>query len=93
MVIEFHRADAHLWAMTLTRFIPAVFAASVALAGPATAACMAEYKAKSDNPLKLVYDIVPVEGPCTVASAESQLQTVLASQGLTLLKVLTVTQQ
>ncbi len=73
--------------------IPALIAAMMALAGPAAAACQAEFKAKSDNPLKLIYDVVQVEGPCTVASAQVQLQTRLASQGLTLLKVLSVKEQ
>lgn len=73
--------------------IPVLFAAFAACAGQASAACMAEFKAKRDNPLKLVYEVVQVNGPCTVASARAQLQSRLASQGLTLLKVLSVKEQ
>ena len=64
----------------------------VIAAGQAQAACYAEYKAKRDNPLELFYDVARISGPCTVASARTQLQARLASQGLTLLKVLSVSQ-
>lgn len=58
----------------------------------AQAACMAEYKAKRDNPLELYYDVAQVTGPCTVANAEVELAARLAAEGLTLLKVLSVTE-
>lgn len=61
-------------------------------ASPAQAACMAEYKAKRDNPLELFYDVAQVPGPCTQENATAQLQASLAAQGLTLLKVLSVTE-
>ena len=68
-----------------------VTALGIALAASAAqAACVAEYKAKRDNPLELVYDVAQVGGDCTVASATKQLQKKLARQGLTLLKVLSV---
>lgn len=76
-----------------------IFAAALALgmglgvpAGQAQAACMAEYKAKRDNPLELYYDVAQIPGPCTQANATAQLQAMLAAQGLTLLKVLSVTE-
>lgn len=56
----------------------------------AGAACLAEYKAKRDNPLELIYDIAPINGACTIENAEEQLQTRLERQGQTLLKVLSV---
>lgn len=59
---------------------------------PAQAACLAEYKAKRDNPLELYYDVAQVAAPCTIENAEAQLRAILASQGLTLLKVLSVTE-
>ncbi len=62
-------------------------------ANAADAACYAEYKAKRDNPLELHYSVAQISGPCTVASARAQLTRSLASQGLTLLKVLSVEQQ
>lgn len=62
-------------------------------AGSADAACYAEYKAKRDNPFELHYDVAQISGPCTIASARAQLAGLLAAQGLTLLKVLSVSQK
>ena len=59
----------------------------------ASAACYAEYKAKRDNPLELFYNVAQIGAPCTRASARAQLSALLASQGLTLLKVLSVSEQ
>lgn len=56
----------------------------------AQAACIAEYKAKRDNPLELYFDTARISGPCTVANARAQLETILAVRGLTLLKVVSV---
>lgn len=66
---------------------------SLGTAGAAKAACFAEYKAKRDNPLELYYDVAQISGPCTVANATAQLSAALAGQGLTLLKVLSVSEQ
>lgn len=71
--------------------IPVALAALIA--GPANAACYAEYKAKSDNPFQLYYNVSQIGGPCTVASARAQLAQQLAAQGLTLLKVLSVREE
>ncbi len=60
------------------------------IAAPAQAACYAEYKAKSDSPLQLYYDVAQISPPCTMASARAQLAGLLAARGLTLLKVLSV---
>jgi len=60
------------------------------LTAAAQAACVAEYKAKRDNPLELYYNVAQISGPCTKANARAQLQAQLARQGLTLLKVLSV---
>ncbi|WP_371225257.1 hypothetical protein [Roseovarius sp. 2305UL8-3] len=78
----------------MTRFLIPVLAATTLLAATAQAqaACSAEYKAKRDNPLELFYDVAQVSGPCTVENATAQLQTMLARQGLTLLKVLSVSE-
>lgn len=66
--------------------------AAVTVAGtPAGAGCVAEYKAKRDDPLKLFYATAEIEAPCTEASARRQLDQRLMPQGLTLLKVLSVT--
>ena len=63
------------------------------LASPASAACVAEYKAKRDNPLELFYDTATISGECTIVSARAELQGKLAADGITLLKVLSVSQQ
>ncbi len=63
------------------------------VAGPAGAACIAEYKAKQDDPLRLFYGTIEISGPCTVAAATAQLNAQLSVQGMTLLKVLSVTQE
>lgn len=63
------------------------------IAGPADAACYAEYKAKSDNPFQLYFNVAQIDGPCTMAAANAQLSRQLAAQGLTLLKVLSVRSQ
>lgn len=65
------------------------------LAAPAMAqgACTVEYKAKRDNPLELHYDVAQISGPCTMANARAQLADQLSSRGLTLLKVLSVSEQ
>lgn len=60
--------------------------------GGAFAACYAEYKAKRDNPLELIYNVAQLRGPCTLAAARAQLSADLAAQGITLLKVLSVSQ-
>lgn len=62
-------------------------------AASAQAACVAEYKAKRDNPLELFYDVATTSGPCTVAAATAELRARLAGQGLKLLKVLSVREQ
>ena len=66
------------------------FAVMLALAGPAQAACYADYKAKQDNPLRLHYGVAQIDGTCSPKSAADQLRTRLAAQGWTLLTVLSV---
>ena len=58
----------------------------------ASAACYAEYKAKRDNPLELFHDVAQISGPCTMDNATAQLRNILAEQGMTLLKVMSVSQ-
>lgn len=71
----------------------ASFTLAALIAGSANAACIAEYKAKRDNPLKLIYGTAKVQGACTVAAATAQLNAQLSAKGITLLKVLSVTQE
>ncbi len=70
---------------------PLAFAALIA--APANAACVAEYKAKRDNPLELFYATATIKGTCTVAAARAQLARQLGAEGLTLLKVLSVSKR
>lgn len=59
----------------------------------ASAACVAEYKAKRDNPLRLDYGTVTVSGSdCTASAVRSQVAAQLASRGWTLLSILSVRQ-
>ncbi|MBT0957813.1 hypothetical protein IV417_10465 [Alphaproteobacteria bacterium KMM 3653] len=59
-------------------------------AAPAGAACYADYKAKQDNPLQLHYGVARINGDCTKPAATKELRSRIASQGWTLLTVLTV---
>lgn len=59
-------------------------------AGSAQAACYADYKAKQDNPLRLHYGVIEINGDCTVSTAERQLPERLARDGWQLLNVLGV---
>lgn len=70
----------------------AILAALAMTPALANAACVAEYKAKRDNPLALYFDTARISGPCTVANAEAQLRGRLARRGMTLLKVVSVRQ-
>ena len=58
------------------------------LGSAAQAACYADYKAKQDDPLRLHYGVVEIEGPCTVQNAKRILPGRLDAEGWTLLTVL-----
>ncbi|MBN2631823.1 MAG: hypothetical protein JXR75_14935 [Rhodobacteraceae bacterium] len=59
------------------------------LAGPASAECYADYKAKQDAPLRLHYGVAQVsDGNCSPAAARGELAPRLAAAGWTLLNVL-----
>ena len=67
-----------------------VFALALS-ATTASAACSVEYKAKRDNPLRLNYGTTTVGGnTCTAAAVRSAVSAQLASQGWTLLSILSV---
>ena len=59
----------------------------------ANAACIVEYKAKRDNPLKLFHEVAQVNGDCNIAAVTQKLDKQLKKKGLTLLKVLSVKEQ
>lgn len=65
--------------------------AGLAVASPASAAeCYADYKAKQDNPLRLHYGVMQVQGACKRGAAKSELSARLAQGGWKLLNVLSV---
>ncbi len=77
-----------VWNDTMKKLILATTVA-LALAGPATAECYADYKAKRDEPLKLHYGVAQVsDGGCSPGAAEGELSPRLAADGWTLLTVL-----
>ena len=59
-------------------------------ANGAAAECIAVYKAKQDNPLRLEQSSMEVSGPCSVDAAEPEVKEALAERGWTLLKILSV---
>ena len=77
---------------SMKRTMPLIAVAlAVTLALPAQAAgCYADYKAKQDNPLRLHYGVAQINGACTRANAQRQLNGRLSAQGWTLLNVLSV---
>ncbi|AWB47127.1 hypothetical protein HYN69_00110 [Gemmobacter aquarius] len=65
----------------------------LALGGPASAECFADYKAKQDDPLRLHYGVAQVsDSACSGGrgAAEAELAPRLAAGGWTLLNVLSV---
>ena len=62
-------------------------ALAMAFAGSASAECYADYKAKQDAPLRLHYGVAQVSA-CDRGGAEAELAPRLASDGWTLLNVL-----
>lgn len=61
----------------------------LALAGPAQAACFADYKAKQDDPLRLHYGVAQISD-CTAQAAQRELRPRLAQAGWELLNILSV---
>ena len=57
-------------------------------AGPADAACFADYKARQDRPLRLHYGTIEVMGPCNPGDATREINQRLARAGWTLLTVI-----
>ncbi len=71
-------------------FILAI-ATLAATSQPASAAqCFADYKAKQDNPLRLHYGVMQLQGPCKAGPAKSEVSARLQANGWKLLNVLSV---
>ncbi|MEM6276362.1 MAG: hypothetical protein AAF714_05390 [Pseudomonadota bacterium] len=58
-----------------------------AFASAAQAACYADYKAKQDTPLRLHYGVAEISGACTPANAEAEIAPRIATEGWTLLNI------
>lgn len=82
----------------MKRPIPAVlapaalaFAAALAMAAPAEAACYAQYKAKQDNPLRFHVGVAELaDADCSKPAAKAALAPRLAQGGWTLLNVIAI---
>lgn len=75
------------------KHIALIFAlvAGLGAGNPALAAdCYADYKAKQDNPLRLHYGVIQLQGPCKRGPARAEVSARLAANGWTLLNVLSV---
>ncbi len=71
--------------------IPLAVALSLAASGPALAAeCYADYKAKQDNPLRLHYGVMQLNGACERGPAQSEVAARLKQAGWALLNVQSV---
>lgn len=71
---------------------PLALITALALPASALAAsdCYADYKAKQDNPLRLHYGVMQVQGACKRAPAKAEVSARLAQSGWTLLKIISV---
>ncbi|MEL7211063.1 MAG: hypothetical protein AAGK92_00280 [Pseudomonadota bacterium] len=67
----------------------ALTALTLALAGPAQAACFADYKAKQDDPLRLHYGVAQIS-ECSAKAAQRELRPRLARAGWELLNILSI---
>jgi hypothetical protein len=66
-------------------------ALTLLLAGPASAECYADYKAKQDDPLRLAYGVAEVpDSACDPQGARAALSPRLQAAGWTLLDVVSV---
>jgi hypothetical protein len=77
----------------MTRLLKPLLAALAlaVLAGPLHAACYADYRARMDNPLRLHYGVIELpDSACSVGAASSIVAGRIASQGWTLVQVISV---
>jgi len=88
----FTAQDRRVGHMKTRMFKIAVTLAVFLAAGPASAACFADYKAKKENPLKLHYGVMRLDAaPCQMSKAISKtVKNRLAKGGWTLLQVRSV---
>ncbi len=72
----------------LTSSLAGAFA--IVIATGVHAACYADYKAKQDNPLRLHYGVLQIDGECAKSAAKAEASDRLNAAGWTLLNVLGV---
>lgn len=71
--------------------IPLALIAALALPASVSAAeCYADYKAKQDNPLRLHYGVIELQGACKRKPAKAEVSARLARNGWTLLNIMSV---
>ncbi|MEL6204404.1 MAG: hypothetical protein AAFR47_03715 [Pseudomonadota bacterium] len=68
----------------------AITLALLLAAGPLSAQCYADYKAKQDGPLKLHYGVAEVRGECAPSPAAREIAGRISREGWELLNVLGV---
>lgn len=69
----------------------ALAAAFAVLAGPAAAACYADYRAQKDNPFGLHYGVIEIpDNACSTGAAEPVIARRIAAEGWELLQVISV---
>lgn len=88
-VIEYLARRAQSGRMKQIVFI-ALALATLNVAQPAYAQCYADYKAKQDNPLRLHYGVVQLQGTCQASAARAEIAQRIARAGWTLLNVMSV---
>ena len=73
----------------MKKLLSLIALAAVFTAGPVSAACYADYKAKRDNPLRLHYGVIELADMyCSDRSAaQNEIATRISTDGWTLLKV------
>ncbi len=77
--------------MRLALLTAALVSLAALAAGPASAECYADYKAKKDDPLRLHYGVMEIpDGACDPGAAAAVAADRLAGAGWTLLNVLSV---
>jgi hypothetical protein len=66
-------------------------ALAAAIAAPASAACFADYRARTENPLRLHYGVIEVpEAACSVGAAAPVIAQRIGADGWQLLQVISV---
>lgn len=63
---------------------------AIALPASASAQCYADYKAKQDDPLRLHYGVIELQGECKREPAKAEVSARLTQAGWTLLNIMSL---